>query len=181
MRTTWTTLPTPVGTLRLVQRDGALVGVHFLDGWGEPGAAESASVARHRARARGGDGSPAGEPDDDDALLVRATAQLREYFAGEREEFDLSVRPEGTPFQRRVWQELRSVPYGETVSYGALAARLGMTGHGARAVGLANGANPVPVVIPCHRVVGANGSLTGYGGGTARKQFLLELERPGLF
>lgn len=104
-----------------------------------------------------------------------AIAQLEAYFAGERREFELALAPEGTPFQREVWAMLRGIPYGETVSYGELAERLARPGA-ARAVGAANGRNPIPIVIPCHRVVGANGSLTGFGGGLHVKRRLLALE-----
>lgn len=107
--------------------------------------------------------------------LASAVVQLDEYFAGTRRVFDLPLAPGGTPFQRRVWAALAAIPYGETVSYGELAQRLGMPG-GSRAVGLANGANPLPVVVPCHRVIGADGSLTGFGGGLDLKRRLLELE-----
>ena len=109
------------------------------------------------------------------APFPEVRAQLEEYFAGRRRDFDLPLAPVGTPFQRRVWQALREIPYGETVSYGALAARLGQPGAG-RAVGLANGQNPISIVIPCHRVIGAGGALTGYGGGLERKRWLLALE-----
>ena len=105
-------------------------------------------------------------------------AQLAEYFAGERQTFDLPIDREavgGTPFQRRVWEELERVRYGTTVSYGELAGRLGQPAA-VRAVGLANGRNPLSIIVPCHRVVGANGSLTGYGGGMDRKRWLLDLE-----
>jgi methylated-DNA-[protein]-cysteine S-methyltransferase len=101
--------------------------------------------------------------------------QLDEYFAGRREAFDLPLAPTGTPFQRRVWQALQEIPYGETISYGEQARRIGVP-SASRAVGVANGQNPLAVVIPCHRVIGADGSLTGYGGGLERKRFLLELE-----
>jgi methylated-DNA-[protein]-cysteine S-methyltransferase len=101
--------------------------------------------------------------------------QLAEYFAGKRRVFSLPLAPRGTPFQRSVWQALRQIPYGETVSYGELARRLGST-SGARAVGLANGANPLPIIVPCHRVIGADGSLTGFGGGLTIKRALLALE-----
>ena len=99
-----------------------------------------------------------------------------EYFCGARRSFHLPLAPEGTPFQLRVWQALSTIPYGETLSYGELARRLGVSG-GARAVGLANGANPLPIVVPCHRVIGASGSLTGYGGGLERKTWLIDHER----
>ncbi len=103
-------------------------------------------------------------------------AQLREYFAGQRRAFDLAVAPAGTPFQRSVWQALQEIPYGETISYGELARRLGDL-KAVRAVGLANGANPIAIVIPCHRVIGANGSLVGFGGGLPTKRALLDLEQ----
>lgn len=99
-----------------------------------------------------------------------------EYFAGERAAFDLRLEAVGTPFQHTVWNALRQIPYGQTVSYGQIAERIGRPGA-SRAVGLANGKNPISVVVPCHRVVGSDGSLTGYGGGLGRKQFLLDLER----
>ncbi|HEX9943874.1 MAG TPA: methylated-DNA--[protein]-cysteine S-methyltransferase [Thermoanaerobaculia bacterium] len=109
----------------------------------------------------------------------RRTAELRrqlaEYFAGERQEFDLELAPEGTPFERSVWEELRKIPFGETRSYGEIAQAIGQPGA-ARAVGRANGANPIPIVVPCHRVIGADGSLTGFGGGLEAKSRLLELE-----
>jgi methylated-DNA-[protein]-cysteine S-methyltransferase len=102
-------------------------------------------------------------------------AQLQEYFAGVRREFDLALAPHGTPFQLAVWRALTEIPYGETVSYGELARRIGPEG-GARAVGLANGSNPLPIIVPCHRVIGADGSLTGFGGGLEVKRALLSLE-----
>ena len=102
--------------------------------------------------------------------------QLREYFAGERTTFDLPLAPSGTPFQQRVWIALGEIPYGRTVSYGQIAVRIGRP-RACRAVGLANGANPIGVIIPCHRVVGADGTLTGYGGGLDRKRFLIAMER----
>ncbi len=123
---------------------------------------------------------PARTPDDPDhPVLAGARRQLEEYFAGGRHDFDLPLDRPGTPFQQRVWDLLRSIPYGTTVSYGTLARRLGLALGASRAVGLANGANPLPVVVPCHRVIGADGSLTGYGGGLDRKRFLLTLERGG--
>ncbi|HEX6901635.1 MAG TPA: methylated-DNA--[protein]-cysteine S-methyltransferase [Thermoanaerobaculia bacterium] len=101
--------------------------------------------------------------------------QLAEYFAGERQEFDLELAPEGTPFERSVWEELKKIPFGETRSYGEIAEAIGRPGS-ARAVGRANGANPIPIVVPCHRVIGADGSLTGFGGGLEAKSRLLEIE-----
>ena len=103
--------------------------------------------------------------------------QLDQYFAGERREFDVPLDPRGSEFELRVWRALRQIPYGETESYGAVAGRIGHPGQ-ARAVGTANGRNPIAVVIPCHRVIGADGSLTGYGGGLERKRLLLDLEAP---
>jgi len=110
------------------------------------------------------------------AALAEATRQLRAFFAGELEQFALPLAPEGTPFQLRVWHELCNIPYGETISYGELARRIGSP-KAFRAVGLANGANPIPIIIPCHRVIGSNGKLTGYGGGLAIKEKLLAWER----
>jgi len=116
-----------------------------------------------------------------DRLLDETERQLTEYFAGERREFDLPLAHDGIQFQQKVWSELRRIGYGDTASYGEVAARLGYEPVVSRAVGAANGANPLPIVVPCHRVVGADGSLTGYAGGLERKRILLELERPALF
>lgn len=116
-----------------------------------------------------------------DPLLDRAESQLKEYFAGERREFDLPLANDGTEFQQKVWNVLRSIPYGQTATYGEIAARLGYTPGISRAVGAANRANPIPIVVPCHRVVGADGTLTGYVGGIERKKSLLEIEQPALF
>jgi methylated-DNA-[protein]-cysteine S-methyltransferase len=102
--------------------------------------------------------------------------QLNAYFAGELREFSITLDPEGTPFQTRVWRELERIPYGETISYGQLAQRVGNP-KACRAVGLANGSNPISIIVPCHRVIGSNGKLTGYGGGLPIKQHLLALER----
>jgi len=111
-----------------------------------------------------------------DHPVLRETArQLEEYFAGTREAFDLPLAPEGTAFQRQVWQTLATIPYGRTISYAELAERVGRP-RASRAVGAANGRNPLPIVLPCHRVIGANGSLTGFGGGLPTKRFLLDLE-----
>ena len=110
------------------------------------------------------------------AMLKSAAVQLQEYFAKERRDFDLTVTLHGTSFQQKVWEQLKKIPCGETLSYGQLAAQIGQP-TASRAVGLANGRNPVSIVIPCHRVIGADGSLTGYGGGVERKQWLLEHER----
>lgn len=125
------------------------------------------------------DGRPA-SPDpewiEDSSALAEAILQLKAYFAGELENFDLSLSPQGTPFQRKVWIELQKIPYGKTISYGELARRIGNP-KASRAVGLANGSNPISIVIPCHRVIGSDGKLTGYGGGLPIKEKLLALER----
>ncbi|HXZ33266.1 MAG TPA: methylated-DNA--[protein]-cysteine S-methyltransferase [Terriglobales bacterium] len=113
---------------------------------------------------------------EDIEFLEETIAELRSYFAGELEEFDLPLAPVGTAFQLKVWKRLCEIPYGETISYGELARRIGNP-KASRAVGLANGANPIPIVIPCHRVIGSNGKLTGYGGGLPIKEKLLALER----
>jgi methylated-DNA-[protein]-cysteine S-methyltransferase len=110
-----------------------------------------------------------------DAVFADVRRQLDEYFDGRRRVFDLPLSLAGNPFERRVWEALREIPYGQTISYGALAAAVGNPG-GARAVGVANARNPVAVIVPCHRVIGADGNLTGYGGGLERKRFLLDLE-----
>lgn len=173
----WTVTDSPIGELRLVEAEGALVGIDFLGALPTEGR-ESASVTRHAARS--GD-LPLDERCDSDPLLREATGQLAAYFAAGLREFDLPLAPRGSEFQRSVWEQLRSIRYGETATYGEVARRLGLTGHGARAVGLANGRNPIPVVVPCHRVIGASGSLTGYGGGLDRKRVLLDLESQRLF
>jgi methylated-DNA-[protein]-cysteine S-methyltransferase len=159
----WTLMSSPIGELRIVERGGAISEIEF-------------SPFRP-----GSDGRPRGDRDDANPVLVEAVAQLTAYFARERRDFDLPLAPVGTDFQQRVWDQLVKIPYGETTSYGVIAHRLGMTNAASRAVGLANGRNPIPVVIPCHRVVGADGSLTGYAGGVDRKQTLLELEQDALF
>lgn len=147
--------PSPVGLLTLRSDDGALVACEF-ERRGAPAEAAPNSAS--------------------DPILDLARRELDAYFAGRLRAFTVPVRPLGTDFQRRVWRALCLIPYGETRSYGAIAAQLGAP-EAVRAVGAANGANPIAIVIPCHRVIGANGSLTGFGGGLERKQFLLELER----
>jgi methylated-DNA-[protein]-cysteine S-methyltransferase len=158
---TQSTVASPIGPLTLVAAGGALAGVYMDAQRHLP-----AVVASARPASQGLDAIP----------LAAAASQLAEYFAGRRTEFDLPVEMAGTDFQRRVWAALREIPYGETVSYGELARELGQA-SASRAVGLANGKNPVSVIVPCHRVVGSDGSLTGYGGGLDRKRFLLDLEQ----
>ena len=150
----------PVGPLTLVADGGALVGLYMTE-------------QRHLPPAEGF-GEPADDPDG--PPFAEASAQLREYFDGERTEFDLRLFLAGTPFQQRVWAALRDIPYGRTISYGQLADRIGQP-SASRAVGLANGKNPVGIIVPCHRVVGADGGLTGYGGGIERKRYLLAHEQ----
>ncbi|WP_456696320.1 methylated-DNA--[protein]-cysteine S-methyltransferase [Aeromicrobium sp. P5_D10] len=116
-----------------------------------------------------------------DSLLDDVEQQLAEYFSGARTDFDLPLANDGTQFQQKVWGELRRIPYGETASYGDIARRLGYEPVVSRAVGAANGANPIPIIVPCHRVIGSDGTLTGYAGGLERKKTLLDLEIPGLF
>jgi methylated-DNA-[protein]-cysteine S-methyltransferase len=163
----WTVMPSPIGDLRIIARDPG-------DG--------AAIVAIEFSPFRGlSDGRPIGERDDDHPLLRRAVDQLTAYFARDLKDFDLPLAPQGTEFQRKVWDQLRQIGWGETASYGEIAHRLGHTNAASRAVGLANGRNPIPIVIPCHRVIGADGSLTGYAGGLDRKQLLLGLEQDALF
>jgi methylated-DNA-[protein]-cysteine S-methyltransferase len=151
----WHEFDSPVGPLLLVGTEQALTHVHFQAG-------------PHPLR-------PAREWCREAAPFARAQGQLLEYFCGARRVFELPLAPGGTPFQLRVWRALCAIPYSETLSYGELARRLGLEG-GARAVGLANGANPLPIVVPCHRVIGADGTLTGFGGGLRIKRALLALE-----
>jgi methylated-DNA-[protein]-cysteine S-methyltransferase len=115
-------------------------------------------------------------PRGDDAVLAQARRELGDYFAGKLVTFTVPTAAEGTPFQRRAWAALRKIPYGATRTYGQQAAAIGSP-RASRAVGLANGRNPIAIIVPCHRVIGSNGSLTGFGGGLPRKRFLLDLER----
>jgi methylated-DNA-[protein]-cysteine S-methyltransferase len=159
----WTVTPSPIGDLRIVARDGAVTAIEF-------------SPFRPPLL-----GEPLGSREDDDPLLRRAADQLTAYFAGDLTDFDLPLAPRGSTFQLAVWEQLLKIGYGHTASYGEIAHRLGKSNAASRAVGLANGRNPIPIVIPCHRVIGANGTLTGYAGGVERKQQLLELEQDALF
>jgi methylated-DNA-[protein]-cysteine S-methyltransferase len=153
---THTVVDSPVGPITLVAVDGVLASLHM-------------DQQRH---------TPAPETFGarDASAFEEAARQLEAYFAGTRTEFDLELALAGTPFQQRVWKELQTIGYGETISYGQLADRIGQP-SASRAVGLANGRNPVGIIVPCHRVVGADGSLTGYGGGIERKRFLLAHEQ----
>ncbi len=150
------TVDTPIGGLLLVGDEDALCGVHFQDG-------------------KRGPTKPAQEWERSEKPFREVVRQLKAYFAGKLTEFDLPLAPQGTEFQLKVWQTLRTIPYGETWSYGELARRIRRP-HAPRAVGAANGQNPIPVIVPCHRVIGADGSLTGFGGGLPIKQTLLALE-----
>jgi methylated-DNA-[protein]-cysteine S-methyltransferase len=158
----WTEMESPVGPLRLVAHGGAITAIEF---------------SPYRPPA----GRPLGERDDNDPLLRRTVDQLTAYFTRDLKEFDLPLDPRGSVFQRRVWDELLEVSYGETATYGEIAHRLGKSNAASRAVGLANSQNPIPIVIPCHRIIGANGTLTGYAGGLERKQLLLGIEQEALF
>jgi methylated-DNA-[protein]-cysteine S-methyltransferase len=162
-----TVLASPLGDLTLVAEDGALAAV----GMEPPTTPRSRSEARLREPGLDRLGPR------DDAALAEASAQLEEYFAGERTQFQLELAPHGDTFHQQVWQLLTRIPYGETRSYGDLARQLGDV-RLSQAVGAANGRNPIAIVIPCHRVIGSDGSLVGYAGGLERKRFLLALEEP---
>jgi methylated-DNA-[protein]-cysteine S-methyltransferase len=156
-------MDSPVGQLRLTQARQGLASIAFHGG---------ASVHRKPRRVvleRGGWLSDSGP-------FAAVMCQLQQYFDGERRSFDLPLGAQGTAFQQSVWRELQCIPYGQTISYGELARRIGKP-LASRAVGLANGANPLPIIVPCHRVIGADGSLTGFGGGLPIKRQLLALER----
>ena len=149
------TVDSPIGALALAGRGRALTNLRMLNQTYEP---DGSSWLR------------------DDRAFPDAVDQLEAYFAGKRTDFDVELNLVGSEFQRRVWQALLTIPYGETRSYGQVAEQIGAAGA-ARAVGLANGHNPIAIIVPCHRVIGANGSLTGYGGGLDRKRSLLEMEK----
>ena len=150
-----TTVTSPVGVLTLTAQDGFITGLHMDD-------------QRHAPPA-------SADWEEDDRPFKAVVEQLEVYFSGQLTEFDVPLRMAGTDFQRRVWDGLRAIPYGETWSYAGLADRVGNR-KACRAVGLANGRNPIGIIVPCHRVIGADGSLTGYGGGLERKTWLLEHE-----
>jgi methylated-DNA-[protein]-cysteine S-methyltransferase len=149
-------LETPLGKVLLTGRDGTLTGLHFT-GLNATPAIDPAWVL-------------------DDSGFGHICSQLDEYFAGSRQSFDLPLQMDGSPFQKEVWSALLDIQYGETASYGEIARRIGRRGA-ARAVGAANGRNPIAIIVPCHRVIGADDTLTGYGGGLDRKAWLLDLER----
>ena len=149
--TLYTQIPSPVGPLTLTSNGKALTSLWF----------DKQEQSRDLSFWR-----------RDDAAFAQVLRELAEYFAGERQEFTVELAPQGTPFQQRVWAALREIPYGETTSYGEIARRLG-DANAMRAVGTANGRNPISVIVPCHRVIGADGSMTGYGGGIDRKRWLL--------
>jgi methylated-DNA-[protein]-cysteine S-methyltransferase len=154
-QTFFTIFDSPVGELVLTSNGEAITGLFMEERKNEP------QLANEWRR--------------DDEMFREAARQLRAYFAGELTEFDLQMETAGTEFQQRVWAELLKIPYGSTTNYGELARRIGNP-NASRAVGAANGQNPISIIIPCHRVIGSNGSLTGYGGGIERKKFLLDLE-----
>ena len=151
----FTTFDSPVGELLLVGDDEGLAGLYL------PGGKNAITPDPSWVR--------------DEAAFTEVASQLKEYFAGTRQEFDLTLNPVGSKFQRQVWEALLDIPYGETASYGQTAAAIGHP-NGSRAVGAANGQNPIAIIVPCHRVIGANGSLTGYGGGLPMKKWLLAHE-----
>jgi methylated-DNA-[protein]-cysteine S-methyltransferase len=157
MTTAVLVMESPVGPMRLTAENDAITGVMFAD----PDTAVT-------------------DPDEQvDPLLGEARRQLSGYFSGRLRAFDLPLARRGTGFQQRVWSELEKIPYGVTSSYGEIAGRLGLPMGASRAVGTANGANPIAIVVPCHRVIGANGKLVGYAAGLPRKKFLLDLESAG--
>lgn len=155
---THTRIPTPIGELLLVADGDALTGLYF---------------PAHRYPPT----PDAIGPDGDDEVFATTAAQLAEYFAGERTDFELPLAPRGDEFSQRVWDILRAIPYGETTTYGTIARSLGNPALAQR-VGQAVGHNPISIIVPCHRVLGADGSLTGFAGGLERKRYLLELEEP---
>ena len=169
MPTTSSRFPSPVGELILTASETALTGVFFPTSRHVP--------PRHEVE-RGSGGEVLAENtghSSENEVLARTREQLSEYFAGTRTSFDLPLDPRGTPFELSVWKELRAIPYGATRSYSDIARRLGDP-RSTRAVGAANGKNPIPIIVPCHRVIGAHGELTGFGGGIDRKRWLLEHE-----
>ena len=164
-----TIYPSPVGDLLLIRNENALTGIYFQSDFSDP---SNKKADCDEAPNSAYDTEPFGE----------LKQQLDEYFAGKRRVFELSrlaLQPSGTAFQKRVWNALLQIPYGETISYGELARWIEQP-NASRAVGLANGRNPISIIIPCHRVIGSNGKLVGYGGGLDRKKLLLEIESPAV-
>lgn len=157
-KTYFSLMPSPVGPLTLVADDDALIGLHFDS--------DPSGVGPRAGWVR------------DDRRLREASAQLGEYFAGRRRTFDLPLAPRGTEFRKLVWRALQTIPYGQTATYGEIARAIGQP-QASRAIGGANHHNPLAIFIPCHRVIGSDGSLTGYGGGLPRKRLLLDLESGG--
>ena len=157
----YTSVGSPVGELLLVSHDSRLRGLYFRGAFPATDTEQRAPIDPRLRR--------------DDSAFADVRTQLREYFDGNRREFDLELELIGSSWERRVWDSLQRIPYGETRSYGQIARELGV-GDAARAVGLANARNPISVIVPCHRVIGADGTLTGYGGGLPRKRALLDLE-----
>lgn len=159
----YTFVETPIGEILVAGDADAVYEIHF-------GGART-------SRPHSADGDVRTPPDwtRDDAALKYASVQLRSYFAGKRRDFDFPLAPRGTEFQLAVWTALRQIPYGETTTYGEVARTIGRP-DAVRAVGAANGANPIPIVVPCHRVIGSNGTLTGFGGGLPAKRWLLDHE-----
>jgi methylated-DNA-[protein]-cysteine S-methyltransferase len=155
--TTYTHIDSPLGQLLLTSREGKLSGLYFAD---QPHAQIAPGWIRQ----------------DDAAIFVQTAQQLEEYSSGERERFDLPLGLSGTPFQVSVWNAIATIPFGQTITYGELARRAGRSPKDARAIGTATGQNPVCWIVPCHRVVGKSGTLTGYAGGIARKSVLLDFE-----
>jgi methylated-DNA-[protein]-cysteine S-methyltransferase len=155
--TTYTQIDSPLGELLLTSREGKLSGLYFMD-------CPHAQIDPYWVR------------QDNTDIFTKTTQQLEQYIAGDREFFDLPLFMSGTPFQVQVWQEIAKIPFGETISYSELAWRVGRTSKDARAIGTATGLNPIGWIVPCHRVVGKSGALTGYAGGLPRKIALLEFE-----
>ena len=171
MKTTfYSTMPSPIGELTLVSDGSALIGIYMERRLQEPPEPENGIAAGSRPEGWVREGWIR-----DDDVLGEARRQLAAYFDGTLTAFDLPIDMRGTPFQLQVWEALRSIPFGETVSYAEIARRIG-NATAVRAVGAANGRNPVSIIVPCHRVIGADGSLTGYGGGIERKKWLLAHE-----
>ena len=163
MTTTFTRFASPIGELVLTATDAGLTGIYFPTSRHGPPPIERDDWVEDDGRAPGS------------AVLARARRQLEQYFSGERTTFDVPLAALGTAFEQRVWEALRMIPFGTTLSYSELARRLGDV-RATRAVGAANGKNPIPIIVPCHRVVGSRGELTGFGGGIDRKRWLLEHE-----